>query len=250
MKDIMLQKAIEFSKHLSKVIPEDALELLDKFSIKGDVYIFSGIIRDFFLGINEIRDLDFVYWNTHPLLHITPNIKMGSNSYGGYKLKISELCIDCWSLSKTERFKLNYDPDIPTLKPNAKNLPGTAFFGCNAIIFNYKTKEFIWHDLFEDFYKKNTIKLVNKYNSNYNLCLLNAVIYSKIYNLKLDRRLIKFLLDRTEYDHKEFEKCQIKHYGEVYFPIEFALYFLKEILPNKRYIERKKVRRSSGLEVQ
>ena len=71
---------------------------------RGDVYVFSGIIRNFLLGYLENRDIDFVI-SMRETLNIPISLLRGTtitkNKFGGVKIQKNGFNIDVWNISST-----------------------------------------------------------------------------------------------------------------------------------------------------
>lgn len=89
------------------MLTKDSWQLLLYISSQTDVYIFSGVIRNFLLGYVYNRDLDIVVKNINrlklPAIY-RDKIQFKRNSFWGYKLKIGMLNIDAWDIEKTWGF--------------------------------------------------------------------------------------------------------------------------------------------------
>ena len=116
-----------FKLYLQSSISVEGGRLLSKIAEKTNVYIFSGIIRNFFLGESFYRDLDIVVDSLDDIkdliLHNESDISVKTNSFGGLKLNVNGLNIDLWSIGNTWGIRkegLNLTP---------KSLLRTAFFG-------------------------------------------------------------------------------------------------------------------------
>ncbi len=87
------------------VLHESAKRLLDALSRHCDVYIFSGVIRDYFLERSgDSRDLDIVVNTDLSLSHfiklISRYAKVRVNSFGGLKIKFDDFNYDIWYLNQ------------------------------------------------------------------------------------------------------------------------------------------------------
>mgnify|MGYP004710445815 CR=1 FL=1 len=86
------------------------MNFVNKLAKEVDLLVFSGVIRDFYLGYHgEIRDLDLVVKNNfhqfESLIKNFEDIKFIQNSFGGYKLTVSNITIDIWNAEDTWAFK-------------------------------------------------------------------------------------------------------------------------------------------------
>ena len=109
------------------------------------VYIFSGVIRDFFLDIDDMpRDVDIVLSGKSIDNVLSDGLKV-VNQFGGAKVQKNGLTIDVWCLPLTwgiRRKKVHSTPDELIL---------TSFFNFSSIVYDYKKNQFIVGDAFLDF---------------------------------------------------------------------------------------------------
>ena len=86
------QQAYSFKIYLKEfLLDQKTWELLNLIALQTDIYIFSGVIRNFLLGYLENRDLDIVVRNIDKLIlpkKYWNHIQLEKNSFGGYKVKI------------------------------------------------------------------------------------------------------------------------------------------------------------------
>ena len=78
-----------FKHYLRESLGHEACVLLENIAAITDVYIFSGIIRNFFLGEPYYRDLDIVVKDCSEitkLLEYNDNIYITRNHFGGLKI--------------------------------------------------------------------------------------------------------------------------------------------------------------------
>lgn len=210
-----------FRQYLYQNIDSEAKLFLDQIAEISDTYIFSGVIRDYFIKYRgTIRDLDIVFKteNDDQLNKILSTYKYKINSFGGYKIEIGDLNIDFWSIDNTWALnisKLYLDLDKYRL------LPKTSFFNFSSIIFDLKKSNFIASTDFFNFLKNRKIDYVLEENPLPILCIVNSIYYSRKYNLKISNRLKKYYVRRFEnYSEKEYNEIQLKHFNEVLFPFE------------------------------
>lgn len=206
-----------FLEYLKSNLDDDIWGLLCDLSQYTDVYIFSGIIRNFFLKKTEFRDLDLIINKTIDVEKILKllNIKFRLNSFGGYKLNINNINIDLWYLEDTWALKQQGTIDFELYK----YIPSTAFFNFSAIIYSLREKQFYCKNHFLSFLRERKINYVYKPNANYALCIINSFYYSEKYNLKLAVKLKSYLtqLHRKKLDYAEI---QLKHFGEILYSDE------------------------------
>ena len=125
------QQALSFKIYLKHfLLDSDSWDLLLNISQQTDVYIFSGVIRNFLLGLSENRDLDIVVKDMDKIVipkKFWRNIRFTKNSFGGYKVKIRQLVVDVWDIEKT------WGIQNMRIKSTPYSLIRTAFFNFSAI---------------------------------------------------------------------------------------------------------------------
>lgn len=213
IKKLVDSSASPFLDFLNKGVDNDVLKLLYSLTNYTDVYIFSGIIRNYFLESNTIRDIDIVLSQEIDVLSFFKDFHVKPNSFGGYKINVKNTTIDLWFLENTWAFKhqktLNFELE--------KQIPSTAFFNFSSIIFSLKEKSFFYRKDFLRFLRDKKIDVVFKPNANNSLCIINTFYYSDKYHLKIAKKLkdhIKYLQNINSQNHEE---TQLKHFGEILF---------------------------------
>jgi len=181
---------------------------LEKYS---DVYFFSGVIRDFFLNKNKIRDIDIVLSRKCPIEEIFADSVISKNSFGGYKIITTSITIDIWYLNESWAFKHQRTLDFEL----EKQIASTAFFNFSAVIFDLKNKNFNHTIHFLRFLRDKEIDIVFQPNQNTKLCVVNTLYYADKFNLKISSKLKKYLTQIYRGDLSEFSNVQIKHFGKV-----------------------------------
>jgi hypothetical protein len=202
----------QFKKFLREILDEQAWSFVNELSKHGKVYIFSGVIRNFFLGRTEVRDIDIMFDGSYDLEKIIGDYTFRKNSYGGYKVNVNNLPIDLWYLNETWALKnsqriFNFEIE--------RHIPNTSFFNFASILYNFNETTFIYSKHFLRFLRDKEIDYVFKPNANYALCVVNAFYYKEKLHLRFSERLKKYLV---ELDHKyasKYEDAQLKHFGKV-----------------------------------
>ncbi len=185
--------------------------ILQKFCEYNNVYVFSGLTRDFLTGqISDIRDLDFVSDGLQKSDQFFRLIRgyFRLNSFGGIKIRDENLNIDFWEIKNTWGIKeLN-------LKPTPENLIKTTFFNCSAILFDYKEKRFIISDHFIEFLQNDILDYVYPVNPNTPLCIINTIYYIDKFNFGISQRLAKWII--KHYDSTvDYTEEQLRHFSRV-----------------------------------
>lgn len=203
------EQALPFFDYLmGSVLSENARFLLDTLMQRTDVYIFSGVIRNFLLGFTENRDMDIVVADLEAVSFDYPELRdcrVSRNSFGGYKAVIDGIYIDIWSLETT------WGIQIKGMRRNPYSLIKTAFFNFSAIVFDLKKKRFIYDEGFCSFLRTRTMDVVLPENPNIALCILNTIYYAKKYKFPLSYRLCAWV--RKRYDETlPFEDVEQAHF--------------------------------------
>lgn len=195
------------------LLDNDSWNLLMLISKQTDVYIFSGVIRNFLLGISDNRDLDIVIRDLDnisiPRLYLK-NIFFERNSFGGYKLKVGMLKVDVWSIEKT------WGIQNLRLKDTPNSLIRTAFFNFSSIVYDFNKSKFIFDHSFLEFYKTKAMDIKYGENPNIPLCIINTFYYSLKYSFPIKYKLCKWIV--TNYDEDmNFEDIQSHHFKRILF---------------------------------
>lgn len=220
----------KFSNYLKERLDNEVLEFINMLEDQTSLYLFSGIIRDYFININdnyndniEIRDVDLVFDGQLQMESVLNGYVFEKNSFGGYKVKIGDTDIDIWNLHDTwglKRQELSHKSD------SLNNLPNSTFFNFSSILFSLHEKEFIVGEPFLHFYEKKEIDIVYKENPYPELCVVNSIYYHKKTNLKLSKKLRSYILDHKNIERSRLQNVQLKHFNEVIInDEEFDLFF-------------------------
>lgn len=219
LSDIVIEiesKAPLFQTYLEMALDGHVWNFINKLRDEGEVYLFSGIIRNFFLNKYHIRDIDLVVDKIEDLEKILSRHDYKKNSFGGYKLKIENRTIDIWFLKNTWGLNLQHKIEFQL----ERLLPETAFFNFSSIVYSFNRKEFIVSKHFAKFIKKKEIDLVLAPNLNPELCVVNSLYYTEKIKYPFGIKLINHIINlhtqiRTQ--NTTYEGVQIKHFGEVLF---------------------------------
>lgn len=233
IKRLIISKNEEFYSYLTQtVINSTDIERLHQIYKHGEIYLFSGVIRDYFLGKNlDVRDLDFVFrfqdlFNFRVLLRNLndSNLDVRFNSFKGLKIKLDgHPDIDCWLLQDT--WGIKHKKQDPTI--NA--LLDSAFFNFSAIAYDIKNHKFIFSENFVNFLTSKEMDVVMEENPNIPLCLYNIYHYSQRLHLRISDRLKNWIL-RNYSSEINFDKIQEKHNGHIEYTNNEIHNFLKNIM--------------------
>ena len=216
-KDIKSKEYI-FRLYFEGNLNREILDFINTLRKYASVYLFSGIIRDFFVDNKApFRDIDLVYDadDNINIEHLFTNYRFEKNSFGGYKIFADSYIIDIWNLNETWglkkgqlTFKFNY----------LHKLPDTTFFNFSSIIYSLNEYKFIVGKSFLNFLEKKEIDLVMEENPFPELCIVNTMYYQKKLNYKLSERLKEYILKiKNKILINELLDAQIKHFDEILF---------------------------------
>lgn len=215
----------------SIVLDKETWNVLQEISKEEDVFIFSGIIRDFLSGeFDGVRDFDCVLKKKETAHRIAIVKYMRSsqsyriNSFGGMKIQRDRnLLIDVWYLEDTWGVKNK------GIKPSPNALIETAFFNFSAIVYDFSAEKFIYSDHFCRFLKYKMMDVVYGENPNIPLCMVNIMRYWDLYRFSISLNLISWIKDHYN-DRLNLEKVQRMHYGKVLYSEEKIKLFLKYLI--------------------
>jgi hypothetical protein len=215
-----IRKAIEksnykFYDYLMQTEDTKVMQSIIELSTKTRLFIFSGVIRNFFLEEKNNRDIDIVLEDEIDIVAVFGEDNIMRNSFGGFKITCNKTIIDMWYLKNTWSFK---NENSSTLNLDLEHkVPGTAFFNFSSIVYSFNEKKFISTDEFAQFLLDEEIDVVNKKNPNYKLCVVNTFYYSDKYKLNIKENLKNYIvLLSSQHDHN-YENVQLKHFGKIIF---------------------------------
>lgn len=216
IKSLIEENNILFLDYLNANLKVSILNFIKKIGKKTDIYIFSGIIRNFFLGEKDIRDIDIILKDKIELSHVLSKYEPHKNSFGGYKIIIDNISLDLWYLEDTWMFQ--YEKIFNFCIEHS--IPNTAFFNFSSIMYSISEKKFYYNDSFVRFLRDKKIDVVNKVNPNYPLCIINSLYYSEKYNLPLSKNLKDFIKLIYKRNYTNYSRIQIKHFGKIIYSDE------------------------------
>lgn len=210
------------------VLDQLSYEVLELIARQNDVFIFSGVIRDFLTGNYEFsRDFDCVVNGTFlkdsSIIDYLRNSTYKLNSFGGLKIKRQNLVIDIWKLQDTWGIK-EMKADI-----NPNSLIKSAFFNFSAIVYDFKREKFIYDENFCMFLLTKTMDVVYEENPNIPLCLVNIYHYNHKYMFSISLKMAGWI-KRHYSDKMDLESIQILHFGRIIYPQIEVESFINEII--------------------
>jgi len=208
-----------FFEYLRLRLGEELFNNLSKLSEYTKIYIFSGVIRNFFLKAREFRDIDIVLTDVVDIQKIFCDYEIKRNSFGGYKIFKENEVIDLWYVGNTWGLKfqkhLDFNLDLDRF------IPGTSFFNFSSIVFSFNEQRFYCTNHFVRFLQQKKIDIVFEPNANYALCILNTIYYSDKFRLGVAEKLKKHIRYLHKFKtFKEYEAVQLKHFGTVLYSNE------------------------------
>lgn len=204
-------------------------QLFDYLSSKYNIYVFSGTIRNFFIGIPSTRDLDLVVDIDSPtnipigllfdrLRHKT---EIKKNKFGGLKYRSRGCDIDIWNMIDTWGLKRK-----DNRHPSPRALINTAFFNCSAIVFDYNAERFIFDKSFIDFLRNQRLEVVYKDNPYPESCIVNSFHYAIEYGVTIGDSLKRWIAKHGKAG-MDYEIPQKKRYGKVLYSQHLIAAFAK-----------------------
>lgn len=190
-----------------------ANELVGCVSEQVQLYVFSGIIRNFLLGFLDNRDLDFVAIDTYKVripLSLLRNVSIKKNKFNGYKLVTNGLTIDWWDIERTWGIMKE------GMKGTVYSLLNTAFFNFSAIAFDYKKNRFVISDDFCKFFSTRTMEVVYAKNPRIETCIVNSLYYADFYEFAIGESLRKWIVKNYN-PGLDFEAAQMSRFQRVYY---------------------------------
>lgn len=206
-------QAPAFIEYIRQFVLDDlSYQVLMDVSSQTDVYVFSGVIRNYLLGEPVSRDIDFVVRDLSSVQisnEIVERYNVTKNSYGGLKISINNLNIDVWDIENTWSLLKNN-----SLKATPHTLIKTAFFNFSAVVYDVARRSFIFDNEFLKFYKDREIDVVNGRNPNDALCIANTLYYAIITGYPIKYRLCKWIVKHYS-SSVNYEDAQLAHFHKV-----------------------------------
>jgi len=201
-----------FPSYLNMVFNSAVTEFIERISSISKVYIFSGVIRNFFLKICENRDIDIVIDEADDIEPLLSKYNYTKNSFGGFKINIANTNIDLWYLKDT--WALNNNQMVLDFYL-IKYIPNTSFFNFSSIIYDLKEERFYYTKHFLRFLRDKQIEMVFTPNANNTLCIINTFYYSEKYKLKIGKKLKCFIKKNAASNFENTDYIQQKHFGKI-----------------------------------
>ncbi len=211
LRHLIDQSGPSFVRYLQRNLNEEVMAKIHAIANHTDIYFFSGLIRNYFLKVDLVRDVDIVLGDVIDLKRVFSGDLMSKNSFGGHRITVGDTKIDLWYIGDTWAFQkeMRLNPGRP------EELAGTAFFNFSAIVFSLKECKFYYNIHFLRFLRDKKINVAYHPNANYSLCIINSLYYSDTYHLKIANELMRYLKILYRQVPKDFTSTQLKHFGRV-----------------------------------
>lgn len=211
----------------SFVLDDESWKLLNALASHEQVYVLSGIIRDFLTGEYEgVRDFDCVLVHGNikdvDIIQFLRKSERKVNSFGGIKIKRPGEVIDIWRMADTWGIKKQ------NIAPSTTALLDSVFFNFSAILYDFNNKKFIFNERFCQILRTKTMDIVYPENPNIPLCLVNVLYYHLRYGYNVSLKLAKWI--KQHYSKgDDLEEVQIKHFGYLLFANDYIEDFFHQI---------------------
>jgi hypothetical protein len=238
-----------FSEYLESILEKNTLKIIENLSKRTNLFIFSGVIRNYFLGTKRMRDIDIVLEKPINIMPFFKKSEIKENSFGGYKIFTGKIRIDLWFLENT--WALKYQKKIIDI-PLDRYIPYTAFFNFSAVIYSFKEKKFYYHKAFLSFLRDKEISYVFKPNANTSLCIINTFYYADKYKLRISNKLMRYVVRMHRSRNRDYNSVQKKHFGEILYNPEIIEQRISDLskqlvtFEKKRLANKKKLSKELG----
>lgn len=211
--------------------------IIQKINVETEIYVFSGIIRDFLTGdYSGIRDIDFVLTEDKYFRDLICKLERKNiinvkfNQFGGIKIIFKQIHIDIWCIQNTWGIR-NEEKDA-----TVDALIDSAFFNFQAIVYSLRKHKFIYHADFCRFLQTKIMDVVYWKNPNIELCIVNVCHYWTLYGYYISKNLVCWIkLHYTK--NMDFIHVQQKHFGKVIYTQEYIKTFINHLFIQLQCIE-------------
>lgn len=211
------------------LLNERSWDVIQEIVKRSDIYVFSGIIRDFLTGsYSGVRDLDFVLTEKGQINRLLDwlikkeLVQIHFNQFNGIKMKLGDYHIDIWHIQDTWGIKQEKK------EATVDALIDSAFFNFQAIVYSLRNKQFIYHSDFCRFLETKVMDIVYEKNPSIPLCIVNVCHYWTLYNYNISSKLVRWLKLHYRKD-MDLTEVQLKHFGSVFYPQDYINSFLKSL---------------------
>lgn len=200
----------------------------------GDVYLFGGVLRDMALfgrrGFSS--DIDIVVegsWQS--CVTYLESLGAHRNKFGGYRLKVDGWPVDIWGATETWAIKQGF-----VSYQGIASLTKTTIMNWDAILMNWRTRNFVCHDRYLESINERLLDLVLEKNPNplgmavrvfRHLCMKDA--------RKITPKAANYLASCTDlYSFDDISNSELRSYGNTV--IERPLYQLFEAMRKHKHL--------------
>lgn len=222
---------------------------IEEISKHSSVYIFSGIIRDFLIGvIDAVRDCDIVINPGQDFkipVSLLRKARYERNQFGGLKIMGDDMSLDVWFLENT--WGIVKEGDIPEVVSLLKR----TFFNFSSIVFDYTNEKFIYTEEFVVFIQTNTMEVVYPLNPNNELCIVNTFYFSDKCGIAIGRSLKQWISSHYD-ENMDFDSVQARHFHKIIYTNDTIKKRVMELIGEEykidwdRYLNSGRARQNSG----
>ena len=225
LQDNIKKSSNDFYYHLRNILGSEVTQIVDHLACQTQVFIFSGIIRDYFLKENSVRDVDLVLEKKIDIENLLTENHFIKNSFGGYKVAFETISLDVWFLQDTWAYKNEKVFDFYF----AVGIPYTAFFNASAIVYDYNNREFYFTKKFLQFLRDKELNIMYEPNPNYDLCIINTLNYKNKYKVRISKKLSNLVIDLHNRRQHEYNQVQQRHFGRIIYTESDIQSFINEL---------------------
>jgi hypothetical protein len=186
-----------WAEYIRRSFRDDLLFFINSLNDIGNVVIFGGVVRDFFLKSGFVgfkSDIDLVLFDSNEdelndVLSRLINCRVVSNKFGGFRVYFKRSFVDIWLAERTWAFQSG-----ACLFEEKNSLLRTTFFNLDSIFYDITLNKVVFSDLFEEGVLSKTLGVQLLDNPNPVGCLRRAIKYSKIYGYRWSYDLSEYAL--------------------------------------------------------
>jgi len=197
-------------------ITDEENDFIESLKANADLFVFSGILRDFLLQYNkeEPRDFDFVIGRSNKKTdRIISKYLVRKTQFGGFKCRINNKDVDIWAIQDTWAIK-KYRPFYLQ-----NYLPLTSFFNITAAVYSLNDNKLYIHDSFKEFLEDKShrkLDIVLEDNPFPALCIIKTLELMDKFNIPLSDPLKDYLIHYNKIlTELDYQNTQLKHYGNI-----------------------------------
>ncbi len=124
-------------------------------------------------------------------------------------------------------FKFNSEPSFDKF---LEKLPLSTFFNFSSIVYDMDDKKFVVGKPFLQFLYHKKLDIVLEKNHPPALCIVNSFYYSDKYNLKMSKKLVKYIACNYIYCQNDFEIIQESHFGKILYSKTILLNRIQDLI--------------------